>query len=42
MTFTYQEGASRKAGVIGSAGGAIETVSTDYGGPGTHPRLSRQ
>jgi TolB protein len=42
ILFTYQAGGSRKAGVIGSAGGAIETVPTAYSGPVTHPRLSRR
>jgi Tol biopolymer transport system component len=41
IMFTYQVGGSRKAGIIGSGGGAIDTVSTDYSGPVTHPRLSR-
>lgn len=41
ITFTYQVGKSRRAGVIASGGGAITTVPTNHGGPVTHPRLSR-
>jgi Tol biopolymer transport system component len=42
IMFTYQVGGSRQAGIIGSGGGAIDTVPTGYSGPVTHPRLSRQ
>jgi Tol biopolymer transport system component len=40
IMFTYQVGGSRKAGIIKSGGGAIETVPTNYSGPVTHPRMS--
>jgi TolB protein len=40
IMFTYQVGRSRRAGIIGSRGGAIKTVPTHFGGPVTHPRLS--
>lgn len=41
ILFTYQVDSRRKAGIIGSSGGAIVTVPTAYSGPVTHPRLSR-
>jgi TolB protein len=40
ILFTYQIGASRKAGVIASQGGPPTVIATAYTGPITHPRLS--
>jgi Tol biopolymer transport system component len=40
ITFTYQVGRARRAGVIASGGGPITAVSTNHGGPVTHPRQS--
>jgi Tol biopolymer transport system component len=40
ITFTYQVGGRRRAGIISSGGGAIRTVRTAYTGPVTHSRLS--
>src|SRR6185312_7190254 len=37
ILFTYQTGASRKAGVIASQGGPPTVIATDYSGPITHP-----
>ena len=40
IQFTYQVGRGRKAGLIASSGGAINTVPSGYSGPITHARQS--
>ena len=40
IMFTYQVGGTRRAGVIATGGGPIAAVSTNHGGPVTHPRQS--